>query len=1567
MSGRLKAAATQAGLSEQEKKEIENLSKILDTHKTLSNLPQEYAERKYSELPAEQQQGLVNFFGDEPEKPKRGWLATAWHYSGYQAYKGLVEVSDAMTRMYRFTQTMKELDESGQDIKNIEKYGLFGGVGKTFSQAWDMSNDKGEFVYNQDRIRKATKKYGRDYINVAKKISEGQSEEDIFLTGTPEEKLIVSQSSQKRDPLLEEALKDVHAAKYSPGRQFANSLLPESMEGGGLLYGGVSGTVDASYRLFADPTIILGKAKKAYDATRYGLYKIVGNQQKVDQVFQKPQVVNLFNQYGKELDNLSKARKANNPAAAAEASARLTRIAPEFGPAAIDEFVKAGVKDADTAKNFLANGADMVAIVKGQAARQTPLIPRLTPSRKARISFLTKTDQFFNIDKVGRALTTALYGSAPGYEDVVTGITTRPEAIGALEAGVGRIKGPDGVVRFTDNQVQGRIDRFARKFTKIPYFKDGLFNPSAPDAADQVYRVARLANSRYHSRIIKEIFQAGDENQKRQVMRGLWLTVAAARGITKSLEGKTWFDEFAAGGPAKLYAPDLVIKGKNLGSPSNFNGQQLALAPWQLSTSMAMPSVVELDRLVARSGLIGRLVGASHQRWADRIVSGWSFLTLAGPRFVLRNALEDAMANIAIGTTPLGYAAGRSFSTKFRIGKATTAGKKIRERAGETLTIKTEPFELGAINKFLRASEVEEFAKKYEAATSLDDVRVILGQAFLRSGVGKTLDPRTAAYLDELARYGNLEDMMSAVSEGAKNAVRGYDQYYTALDDAAKYGKLGPLKIDGIKYKQQHGNNVFTQINPVADQRSRISWLVRLGISTTDEMESIAVKYLDEPQKAIDEIKKYLDNLSPEQKNRFELYAPAAGGDVDIHAKRLYDSVRMLYSNADGEINQKLLASVRRTNAKGEVYVTSKDLKLDTLPGIGNAKDAPAYISGPTLIPISESDNFAGSFAERAWDAMGEANARFSREPIVSYEYGRIRTDLEDSGFAKFIMDKFTTGKTGDELIKAQENATKHLVNLASDLAKERVLAFVDNPAVRTQLAMSIRNFARFYRASEDFARRLYRIVRYNPEAITRAALTVDGMSHSGFIYEDDRGEAYFVYPGMIPIYAAVQKTVDAFQMGEAFQAPMPVEFTGKVKMLTPSMNPDSLFPTFAGPLSSLPMTAIFRLFPQFDGLERALLGTYGEDQPMINAVFPSHVLRLLATLDRNERSSQYGSASRKAMTYLEATGHGLKPKFNEETGEWEPYTIGELEEYKRKVQITATSILVMRFVFGFVAPASPQVTLKSEMADWSRQNGRMNFKQVFNQLVAKHDSFEKAMEEWVRYYPDQMPYTVSESESNTNAIVRAVNGAADWIEKRPELFKKYPQAAAYFIPREGDFDFNSYKVLFSMGIKQSKTINDFLRDVNTARDVQFYYDQKDQYEAELAQTYSPYMKRQLNEQWETWSRQFKGSNPLLQEELGTGSETALKRMAALRDLRLLVGDPTVKVDRESKQTFKKMIEVYDNYINARDSVYGGSESAQNYKDLLKVNAKAELERLSQTNKNTEDAYTVLFSRLIRD
>jgi hypothetical protein len=61
------------------------------------------------------------------------------------------------------------------------------------------------------------------------------------------------------------------------------------------------------------------------------------------------------------------------------------------------------------------------------------------------------------------------------------------------------------------------------------------------------------------------------------------------------------------------------------------------------------------------------------------------------------------------------------------------------------------------------------------------------------------------------------------------------------------------------------------------------------------------------------------------------------------------------------------------------------------------------------------------------------------------------------------------------------------------------------------------------------------------------------------------------------------------------------------------------------------------------------------------------------------------------------------------------------------------------------------------------------------------------------------------------------------------------------------------------------------------------------------------------------------------------------------------------------------MLNTYNSYINARDAVPGNTESANNYKDMLKQRAKQELLRLSKLNRNAEDAYFALFSKLIRE
>ena len=1559
----LKIAASLAGLNPTEKDKVDTLSKTLNAHKSLLDMPASEARTKFKTLPADQQQSLTQTFGTNPEQPKRGWLGSAWHYTGGAVIGALTEVSDFTSRVYRAGAIANEQIPLG----SAEYY-----LPKNFSilsEAWKKSNDNGELVYNEPRINNAIKKYGNNYVGVAQKVATGTSLSDLIANGTEEEKQIARLAAKNEDPLWQDAYDAVVAAKYSPGRQLANALLPGSLEGTGFLYKGISGTADAAFRIFADPTIVLGKAKKAYDAYNYALIKVVGDPKKLDEAFTNPKVVNFFNTYGSELDNLAKARKAKNPIAGEQASTVLRRIAPEFGPAAINEFIAAGVTNADTAKAYFQNGIDMQAIFKGQAARDTPLIPRLTLGRQARVAALTTGNKILNIDNVGQKLVTALYGTAPQFDDILTGITTRSEDIAGLEKQVGRIKGPDGAVRFTENQIQGRIDRFTRKFTRVANPTSKVFDVMGPNATDEIYRTARLTNSRYHSKIIAETFAAGDEGQRMQITKGLWNTIFTTRGVKKGDPGRSFMEEFAGRGLEKRYAADIVVDGERLGNPAEFAGEQVALFPYQLSTSMVIPSVVDLDRLAARQGVVSRLVGVSHNRWADKITSGWSFLTLAGPRFALRNAIEDDMFYLARGRNPWDLVKGNLWSTRVRVGKGANilkpdgTAKSSLDKLKDVVFLNVEAGEVGVINKFVLADELEEFAGKVAKATNEDEVRGVMAEAILRRKLGYKLDPEGTKILADLAKYGDLDNLLADIAEGAKNGARGGGRYQNVADDVSRFGKMDAIIINDKAYKRSMGDIPFTNFNPVANEQAMVSWLFQIGVMTNDELARIGVKYLKNEDKAIDEMFKYLKSLPQRDKEKFQLYFK--GADEYTHAQRAFLAVNTLFSKADGKLNEELWSKVVKTDADGYVRVTAKDLRLSDLPT--DPKNAPTYISGPTLVPVSASDNFAASIWDKGWDAMGEANARWTRERIVMNEYVRFRKELDNSGYTQKVIDQLTAGKTDEAYEKAYKAAQKQVISLAEDLAKDTALAYVDNPAVRSQLAMSGRNFARFYRATEDFYRRFYRTVRYNPEAITRASLTYDGIAHSGFVQTDDTGEDYFFYPGTTAMYQAMGATMRLFGQEDGIKAPMPIEFSAKLKMITPSTNPDSLFPTFAGPLSAVSMKAIFNVVPALDKFERVLLGAYSEDQPMINAVFPAHVTRLLASLNRDERNSQYASATRKASAYLEANGHGLKPKIDSVTGQEIPLTVGELEDYKDKLAASTITALTLRFVLGFFVPAAPQTTLKSDMAVWVRENGETNFKQTFNGLVQKTGSYDKAMGEWIRLFPKELPYTVSESESTVTAILSANDDANKWITDNKDLIKRYPEAAGFFIPKEGEFDFDAYKLLTKMGLKESKLVRDYLREVSTARDESFYYSQQDLYEEELSTTYSDFAKRNLKGQWETWSKEFKKARPLLQEELGKGAETAIKRTQALSDLTTMLSDPNVKVDPKVRKPIEDMLTTYNDYVNARDSVFGNTQSAQNYKDMLKQRTKEELLRLSQTNRNAEDAYFALFSKLIRD
>ena len=1562
----LRAAAAAAGLTPAEQKEMEALSKTLSVHRELSNLPQKTAQQAYALKTPEQQAALKRVAGEEDPatKPQRGWLGTAWHYATLlpiapvkYTYKGLVEISDFMTRAYR-TGAISVME------------------GKSLGDAWTTANDKGDKVFNPGRIDNAKAKFGSDRMQVAMRVAAGEKLSDIASSGTDEQRQLAALAAQNKDDLFQDALDAAQAAKYSPGRQIANLITPEQLEGSGFFYRAVSGTLDAAYRIFADPTIIGGKIKRAVDISRYSLDIVIGAG-KVDEVFARPQVVNFWNKYGADLNAYKKAIDEGATKEAVAIKQRLVTLAPEFGDPVIKSFINSAdgavpITNADTAKAFFLNAKQVEEMMKGQIGRKRVMIPRLDAARKARVALVTTANKRFNIDKIGPRFVDDLYFGGASTDDGIA-----KAVIDGQETIVNTVKAnrnAKGTARFSMAQVQYRIDRFKAKFSQVPMFEDDLFDVTSKDAARKVYLYARLVLPKNESKLIAQAFDGSEVGRKKEIFYGLQSTIADIRGLNVTKEGKIISDklksnpkrEFAARDPRTGYNPAELP-----------DGEQVGLILSDLSDYVSTLSVRDIDRAAARSGLIQNLAGLAHSEWVEKMTTAWSFLTLAGPRYAIRNATEDLMVHLAIGESPFGLLKARGLSTRLRTARQIDEGlTKLGGAAQDPL---------GGVMRFVNKREAARYTQLIkEAEGDIVKIRQIMATAlnegkmarfYEKTGLGKFTEADRKALAAQI-EHGDLDNALMDVVEGGKNAFTGLDSFTRTLNFARKNNvrtaELG-YNLPKNRVKRVKGAKAYTTMAPLANEATQVAWVMRIGYYSNDKLGAIAVTNLsndvNEAKAGVQKILAWLDDpANAKQVAAFRM--EERGISKEEHAQRIYDAAKQLFVKKDGKINEELLGKVRVWDEELGGYRISGKLGLDDLPK--NIDDVPDYIVGPQLIPVSDTGNYATSMMEWGWDWLGEANARLSREPMVISEIIKMRKQFDKSGFEKAFIASYQKGITDPAaLAKAELNARRKLAEIVEDRARLQTLAYVDNPAVQSQMAFSIRNFARFYRATEDFYRRMYRVVRYNPEAIVKASLTYEGITHSGWVQQDDQGEPYFIYPGTQYVYKAVQAAMQALGVPAEFKTPFPVEFGAKLKMITPSLNPESAVPTLAGPLSGFSIKVASNLVGIFspgaaDRITTTLLGKYAEDQPMVSAFLPAHVNRIYSAMNQDERDGQYASAMRKAMTYLESAGHGLVQRYDENNVPI-PFSAAELEDYRVRLKNTTLGILGMRVIYGFTAPATAQVQLKSEMADWVRDNGEASFKQTWYGLLDKYGDYDTAMTEWVKRYPDQMPFTVSESERSTVAYFRYAKESGDFVDANPELFKNYPQGAAFLIPHKAGYSWDAYKTMTDMGLRQNKTVANFMREVQTAADMQTYYEKKNTYEESLKSVGTDFERSQLRKEFQDWATVFKAGRPLVQEELAQGGAKAIERMKALNDLQKMLNEPAAyKASPETTNKLRQMMDLYNSYKNTKDQ-FEGVGGSQFLINMNKEETIIKMRELAGFNENTQSAYNVLFGRLLGD
>ena len=1565
MADNLKAAAFAAGLSDAERREVEALNKTLSIHRELSNLPEAIAAQSYNSKTPLQQEALKKAAGEQAA-PSRGWLGTTWHYTGNQVLRGLNEVGDLTTRLYRTGLFANRQIPIGSAEYYLPKNW------SVLADAWDQANDKGEKVLDQNRIEKARKRFGDATTNVAIRVAAGESLDKIIADATEEEKQVVRvaqkgfKSETINGSLFQDALDAVEAAKFSPGRQVANVLLPGQLEGSGLFYKPISGSVDAAFRVIADPTLFLGKAKRLWDAQKYALDIVIGKNT-VDEVFTNPKVASFWDSYGSQLDELKKAKDVKDTVKAVAATNQLKIIAPEFGPAVIKSLLEAEVPvtNALTAKAFFQNAKQTDEMMKGQIGRKRILMPRLDKTRQARVVVATTANKIFNLDRMGPRFVDNLFFGVAATDDGIAQrlIDGQKEIVAAVQAD----SKTRGVARFSMAMVQKRIDKFKSRFESIPFFDGDVLDVTAKDSPTKIYQLARLTLPQRESKLIAQAFENSGVGRKKEIFYGLQGTILDLRGaattkeareIAQRAQGKT--NAIYAARNADGYNPSVLPDGESIG-----------LIPSDFSNFVTTLSVRDIDRLTARSGFIQRAFGIGHSDWVEKMTSLWSFGTLAGPRYALRNATEDLLVHLAIGESPWGLIASRSLSTRLRtargVEKGLTKGQKVTANP------------LGGVMRFVNKKEADNYAKQIDDAKG--DIKVIreitaralnegkLARFNARTGLGK-IGQEDKDLLAEQIKYGDLDNALADVVEGGKNAFTGVDQYNKAIALTRKNKvRTAELQYDmGAGFRRAKGTKGFAEIKPdVVNEASLVSWVMRIGYYANDALGGIAIANLRDEKTAIAKIMTWMDE-HPEIMSQARM--EERGISQAEHAKRLFESAKQLFVKRDGvTINDDLLSKVRTLGDDGE-YRISGQLGLDDLP-INNA-DMPDYIIGPQLVSISDSGNYSASLMELGWDWLGNSNARLSREPMVLSEIIKLRKQFKVSGFEDAFIASYKKGVKSEEgLVKAELTAKKKLAEIVEDRARLQVLAYVDNPAVQSQFAFSIRNFARFYRATEDFYRRFYRTVRFNPESIRRAQLTYEGITHSGWVQNDDQGEPYFVYPGTEHVYRVVQGVMQGFGVPAEFKVPMPVQFGAQIKMLTPSLNPESMVPTFAGPLSGISFKVASNLVDIFnpgaaDKITQYTMGKYAVDQSFLSAFLPAHVNRIYSAMGKDERDGQYASAMRKAMTYLEASGNGLKQEVDTD-GNPIPPSIGDLNTYRERLNNVTQSILGLRVVYGFVAPATASIQLKSEMADWVRENGKANFKQVWYGLLDKTGDYDKAMKEWVRLFPDQIPFTISESERSTVAYFRYAEESGKFVDENEKLFKAYPQAASFLIPHKAGYSWSAYKTMTDMGLRRNKTVSDFLREVQTAADMQTYYAKKNEYETNLEAVGTDFERSQLRDEWQGWATNFKQFRPLVQEELAQGGKKAVERMKALNDLQKMLADENVR--KASPKTFgvlKQMSDLYTSYKENADALDQFSGS-QILKDSENESTIIRMRELSQYNENTLSAYNVLFGRLLGD
>lgn len=1004
-------------------------------------------------------------------------------------------------------------------------------------------------------------------------------------------------------------------------------------------------------------------------------------------------------------------------------------------------------------------------------------------------------------------------------------------------------------------------------------------------------------------------------------------------------------------------------------NPAEVAGKQHAIHLFQMADSILIPDFAALQRYQQRRGVLNAMLGKIlYSEASTNIVDIWSAANLMSPRYVMRNAPEDWLGYILSGGSIESALKGRAMSTLYREIRGRKLGI-VQENARNVADSNA------LLGKWLLSHMPESDVRLFMDAIKNGDADVaerIAGTAFARvqaGALGRKLDQVDENFFKVLSSTSESSRLVDDVAE-----IRG-DLNNGRLISAADGGPAPQMRASMSDLRKQKVGEYTNVPFDHLDTDAYVAWhemLVNIlhNDGRAGQIVFNAMRYADKYKGGLvssgwDKYKERLIEFFSDETKSGEWWSKSSmlqEVGPEQFARRYFDAASNYFAH-EGIVNGNLVKSLTRETNDGIKYgaMHVKDagefverFSPDDLRQFGRF-ERPQYILGKTLKTVAGTDDV--NMVEKGFAYLGESLARISREPLF-FANALDEWRAAQPQIARWVAD-------GLDEVSAQKIVMESVLERARNLT----ISYIDNPNIRTQLAFNARNVARYYRATEDFYRRALRLASYKPEQMQKLNLVYQNMNNSGFMWQDDQGTQYFVYPGTGIVNEAIAKCMSIFNASPMLTNPFVLG--GQTLMLTPSSDPASLLPTFASPITAAPLKALTAIGP-FKWLEPVLLGSRGTKQTgsasdlgweIAQSLLPSPVLRLLQLAPAGDRNTQLASATFAAMRYAEYAGSLDRRK--DESDE------GYQKRVKTELGNMAWGTLALRFIFGFATPASPQLLAQDDLTEAARSLGIKNLRSGYTQLLNKYNGdYDRATAEWWKINPNLMPYTVSSTEAKGQGYPSMTSDSGKWLVQNSDFVLKHPAASPFLTPDTGSFSFSTYGLVSSLGMIQGKTTDRAWLELATQIDYYSYMETKKDADAALAAEPSASARNAIRERWAEIKQQMFTENPFLAIRASSISEQSseARKESALQDMRFALkeiysSNKSMVNDRTDR--IMSMINTFDDGMSDIGRFGGNTNYAVDSREALRAKLRSVLDGISSGDRGASDFFDRVLDPLI--